>query len=123
MEIKCDAVPTKKPRVSIVVDDALLQQLERKAATEDRSVSNLALRLIKDSLSSDRPPTEVSEQAETLELLLSFLNYLIDHFDHDGYSLAEISRLLGRPDDKALVTMVQKLQNGQEQAKPGVKAR
>ena len=62
-------------------------------------------------------------QSETLDLLLGFLNYLIDHFDHDGYSLAEISQLLGRPDDKGLVALVQKLQNGQGQAKTGAKAK
>jgi hypothetical protein len=110
--------------VSIVVDEALLQQLERKAAAEDRSVSNLALRLIKDSLATGvSSGGDIAQQSETLELLLGFLNYLIDHFDHDGYSLAEISQILGRSDDKGLVALVQKLQNGQGQAKPGVKSK
>jgi hypothetical protein len=60
-----------------------------------------------------------SADAETLERLLGFLNYLIDNFDHDGYSLAEISRLLGRPDDSGLVALIRKLQNGQGQTKAG----
>lgn len=63
-------------------------------------------------------------ESETLKLLADFLNYLIDNFDHDGFSLAEISQLLGRSDDKGLVRLVQKLQqNGQSQPKSGVKQR
>lgn len=54
------------------------------------------------------------DQSETLELLIGFMNYLIDNHDHDGYSLAEISELLGRADDKGLVALLQKLQNGKE---------
>jgi hypothetical protein len=40
-------VPTKKPRISVVVDDDLLAYLERWAESEERSVSNLVLLLIK----------------------------------------------------------------------------
>ncbi len=43
-------VPTKKPRISVVVDEDLLEYLERWADEEERSVSNLALKLIKDGV-------------------------------------------------------------------------
>lgn len=62
--------------------------------------------------------------SETLELLIGFLNYLIDNFDHDGFSLSEISKILGRTDDKGLVALVQRLQqNGQAQTKSGAKVK
>jgi metal-responsive CopG/Arc/MetJ family transcriptional regulator len=43
-------VPTRKPRISVVVDEDLLAYLEKWADKEERSVSNLALKIIKDAV-------------------------------------------------------------------------
>lgn len=54
------------------------------------------------------------QDAEILELLTGFLNNLINTRDHDGYSLSEISKLLGRSSDRDLVNLVLKLQGRDE---------
>lgn len=47
IEIDLQEVPTRKPRISVVVDEELLQYLEQWAEAEERSVSNLAVFLLK----------------------------------------------------------------------------
>ncbi|MBW4465070.1 MAG: hypothetical protein KME07_06475 [Pegethrix bostrychoides GSE-TBD4-15B] len=61
-----------------------------------------------------------SSDAETLQLLIGFLNCLLDTHDRDGYSLSEIAEALGRDDKGAsLIALISKLQNG-DAAKKGV---
>lgn len=112
-----------KDRIGVDVSD-IKQQIEscrNDAAWRELSLAGKVRTLTIERLEVLRAGGDVAEQAETLEMLLGFLNYLIDHYDHDGYSLSEISKLLGRPDDKGLVRLVQKLQNGQSQSKPGAR--
>jgi len=52
MNIGIHDVPTRKPRISVVVDEELLKYLERWADLEERSLSNLVLKIIKDSVES-----------------------------------------------------------------------
>ena len=49
MKTGLEEVPTRKPRISVVVDEELLKYLEQWAASEERSVSNLVLKIIKDA--------------------------------------------------------------------------
>jgi hypothetical protein len=49
---------------------------------------------------------------EQAELLRGFLNSLIDTNSHNGYSIAEISEVLGRQSDRDVILLVQKLRNG-----------
>jgi hypothetical protein len=57
--------------------------------------------------SSNAPPCS---DTEILEMLIGFLNSLLDHHDHDGYSLAEIGKLLGREDgEQDLIALITKL--------------
>lgn len=49
---------------------------------------------------------------EQADLLRGFLNTLIDTNGHDGYSIAEISEVLGRKSDREVISLVQKLRNG-----------
>lgn len=103
-------------------DKETRQHLEALADGEGRSLSNLIERLVLSALKSRRSRSEKTSDAETLELLIGFLNYLLDHHDHDGYSLAEIGAILGRETgDKDLIALIAKLQNGN--AKTGVKPR
>ena len=114
-----------RDRIGVDISD-IKQQIEscrNDAAWRELSLAGKVRTLTIERLEVLRAGGDIAQQSETLELLLGFLNYLIDHFDHDGYSLAEISQILGRPDDKGLVALVQKLQNGQSQTKPGVKAK
>jgi hypothetical protein len=73
-------------------------------------------------LPSRQASRQASDNAENLDLLAGFLNYLIENLDHDGYSLAEISQILGRPDDKGLVALVQRLQES-KRGRPGAKSK
>jgi hypothetical protein len=118
-------MPTKKERMMFLCDKETREQLEAVAESEGRSLSNMVERLVQFALKTRAQPSNSDadskdDDAETLELLIGFLNYLIDNFDHDGYSLAEISQLLGRRDDKGLVALVQKLQSNGT-SKPAVK--
>ena len=50
-----------------------------------------------------------SSDAETLQLLIGFLNCLLDTHDRDGYSLSEIAEALGRDDKGAsLINLIAK---------------
>jgi len=49
METGLQEVPTRKPRISVVVDEELLKYLEQWANSEERSLSNLVLKIIKDA--------------------------------------------------------------------------
>ncbi len=49
METGLQDVPTRKPRISVVVDEELLKYLEQWADSEERSLSNLVLKIIKDA--------------------------------------------------------------------------
>jgi hypothetical protein len=114
-----------KDRIGVDISD-IKQQIEscrNDAAWRELSLAGKVRTLTIERLEVLRAGGDLAQQSETLELLLGFLNYLIDHFDHDGYSLSEISKILGRPDDKGLVNLVQKLQNGQAQPKPGAKVK
>ena len=49
---------------------------------------------------------------EDFTLLIGFLNCLLDTYDHDGYSLAEIGAILGRKTgDRDLIELIDKLQS------------
>jgi hypothetical protein len=50
METGLQDVPTRKPRISVVVDEELLKYLEQWADSEERSLSNLVLKVIKDAV-------------------------------------------------------------------------
>jgi metal-responsive CopG/Arc/MetJ family transcriptional regulator len=50
MEAGLQDVPTRKPRISVVVDEELLKYLEQWADSEERSLSNLVLKVIKDAI-------------------------------------------------------------------------
>jgi hypothetical protein len=43
-------VPTRKPRISVVIDEDLLRYLEQWAGSEERSVSNLVVVLLKQAV-------------------------------------------------------------------------
>ena len=43
-------VPTRKPRISVVVDEDLLRYLEQWASSEERSISNLVVFLLKQAI-------------------------------------------------------------------------
>ena len=43
-------LPTRKPRISVVVDEDLLSYLEQWAGSEERSVSNLVVFLLKQAV-------------------------------------------------------------------------
>ena len=47
IDINLQDVPTRKPRISVVIDEELLQYLEQWAEAEERSVSNLVLLLLR----------------------------------------------------------------------------
>lgn len=115
-----------KDRIGVDISD-IKEQIEscrNDAAWRELSLAGKVRTLTIERLEILRAGGSVAEQSETLEMLLGFLNYLIDHSDHDGYSLSEISKILGRPNDKALLALVQKLQqNGQSQPKSGAKAK
>jgi uncharacterized protein (DUF1778 family) len=49
MEIGLQVVPTRKPRISVVVDEELMKYLEQWADAEERSLSNLVLKIIRDA--------------------------------------------------------------------------
>lgn len=124
-----DMPPDRNPRINLTLAESILSKLDRyaesrgsKPATE---AAYLLTRILDDLEARGQIPQNTSPlPAEDVQLLIDFLNYLIDHFDHDGFSLSEISKLLGRPDDKGLVRLVQKLQqNGQPQTKPGARTR
>ena len=65
----------------------------------------------------EEPASDRSAQ-EALDLLIGFLNSLIDTGTHNGYSLAEIAEILGRSSDKELIALVEKLQNGDGKPQP-----
>jgi metal-responsive CopG/Arc/MetJ family transcriptional regulator len=50
MKTEIQDVPTRKPRISVVVDEELLKYLEQWADSEERSLSNLVLKIIKDAV-------------------------------------------------------------------------
>jgi metal-responsive CopG/Arc/MetJ family transcriptional regulator len=50
MKTEIQNVPTRKPRISVVVDEELLKYLEQWADSEERSLSNLVLKIIKDAV-------------------------------------------------------------------------
>lgn len=52
MKTGLQEVPTRKPRISVVVDEELLKYLEQWADSEERSLSNLVLKIIKDATES-----------------------------------------------------------------------
>jgi hypothetical protein len=118
----------QKDRLSVDIGDVKtrIESCRTDAAWRELTLTGKVRTLIIEKLEDLEAggPVELSaDDVETLRLLIGFLNYLIDHFDHDGYSLSEISKILGRPDDKGLVNLVQKLQNGQAQPKPGAKVK
>jgi hypothetical protein len=45
-----EELPTRKPRISVVVDEDLLEYLEQWAGSEERSVSNLVVFLLKQAV-------------------------------------------------------------------------
>ena len=54
-------VPTRKPRISVVVDEELLRYLEQWANSEERSVSNLVVYQLKQAVEvreSDQQPKQ-----------------------------------------------------------------
>jgi hypothetical protein len=53
-EIYLQEVPTRKPRISVVVDEKLLQYLEQWAEAEERSVSNLVVFLLKQTIEAKK---------------------------------------------------------------------
>ncbi len=54
-------VPTRKPRISVVVDEDLLRYLEQWASSEERSVSNLVVFLLKQAVEA-REANQQSKQ-------------------------------------------------------------
>lgn len=54
IEIDLQEVPTRKPRISVVVDEELLQYLEQWAEIEERSISNLVVFLLKQAVESKK---------------------------------------------------------------------
>jgi hypothetical protein len=55
------SVPTRKPRISVVVDEELLEYLESWARSEERSVSNLVLKLLRDATEKRKSKGESHE--------------------------------------------------------------
>jgi hypothetical protein len=56
-------VPTRKPRISVVVDEDLLRYLEQWASSEERSISNLVVFLLKQAVEA----REKGQQQNTQE--------------------------------------------------------
>lgn len=63
MKARTQEVPTRKPRISVVVDEELLKYLEEWANSEERSLSNLVLKIIKDAAEL-REPAEPKLKSE-----------------------------------------------------------
>jgi hypothetical protein len=121
-----------RDRISVDVNDIKqrVESFRSDAAWRELSLAGKMRALVIEHMeqaeeAQKRSPVSASNKqtdAETLELLIGFLNYLLDHHDHDGYSLAEIGAILGRKTgDKDLIALIAKLQNGN--AKTGVKPR
>ncbi len=103
-----------RDRIGVDISDIKdqIESCRNDAAWRELSLAGKVRTLTIERLEVLRAGGDIAQQSETLELLLGFLNYLIDHCDHDGYSLAEISQVLGRDSDRELVAMVKKLQDG-----------
>lgn len=50
MTFGLEELPTRKPRISVVVDEDLLNYLEQWAGSEERSMSNLVVFLLKQAV-------------------------------------------------------------------------
>lgn len=54
MKSELQEVPTRKPRISVVVDEDLLRYLEQWADSEERSISNLVVFLLKQAVEAKK---------------------------------------------------------------------
>lgn len=64
MSNEIDDVPSKKPRIAVVVDETLLEYLQEWAESEERSLSNLVLLLIKQAVDVRKAKAPVSEKKD-----------------------------------------------------------
>lgn len=72
--------------------------------------------LIRHETAATPTPTDVNELKENYQLLVSFLVYLIENYDHDGFSLVQISQILDLPSDKPLAKMVATLRQSRKRS-------
>lgn len=56
-----DDVPSRKPRIAVLVDEDLLEYLQQWAESEERSLSNLVLLLIKQAVEEKKAETSAIE--------------------------------------------------------------
>lgn len=56
-----DDVPSRKPRIAVLVDEDLLEYLQQWAESEERSLSNLVLLLIKQAVEEKRAEASSTE--------------------------------------------------------------
>lgn len=57
-------LPTRKPRISVVVDEELLHYLEQWADSEERSVSNLVVVLLKQAVEAREENQRQSKKSQ-----------------------------------------------------------
>lgn len=120
---------SKDKRINIGLPRGVLEKLERYANSRGSKVASdatyLLTRLLDDMDAEGKIPEASPEELsaeESLDILVGFLNSLVDEGNHNGYSLAEVAEILGREDDKALTEMVKKL-NGNGKSTRRVKAK
>lgn len=56
-----DDVPSRKPRIAVLVDEDLLEYLQQWAESEERSLSNLVLLLIKQAVEEKKAEASATE--------------------------------------------------------------
>lgn len=56
-----DDVPSRKPRIAVLVDEDLLEYLQQWAESEERSLSNLVLLLIKQAVEEKKAEASSTE--------------------------------------------------------------
>lgn len=107
----------QKKRFNITLPDGDYQDLQRLAKARGDDTATRAAYFVQRSLEESRERGEIPAISdlpndEALTLLIGFLNALLDTGSHNGYSLAEISEILGRENDRELIVLVEKIRNG-----------
>ena len=102
-----------KKRFTVTVSPGDYEDLQRWAQSKGDEAATIASYLVRRGIEAAKERGELMRpDSEVAELLIGFLNCLLDTSDHDGYSLAEIGEILSRPNgDKDLVQLIDRLQS------------